>query len=172
MKFNELLWIIKTLNLKPIRDLEITSYNNRFTILSPTKRVDIINANLSGETVCRYIRVYKDLDDLSTYFQTDFDKYMGKSEIDISSIKNRTSFDDFASLCKVNGAVDIDRNTELICVDYEIKTKKEYPLVIPFDSKKYDEHVHNLTIELYETCLNMFGGVIELDESKGERKCE
>ena len=83
MKFNELLWVIKTLDLEPIQDLEITSYNNRFTIQSPAKRVDIINANLSGETVCRYIRIYNDLDDLSTYFQTDFDKYMGKSEIDI-----------------------------------------------------------------------------------------
>ena len=86
MKFDELLWVIKTLDLKPIQDLEITSYNNRFTIQSPTKRVDIINANLSGENVCRYIRIYNDLEDLSTYFQTDFDKYMGKSDIGILSV--------------------------------------------------------------------------------------
>lgn len=164
MKFNELLWVIKTTNLKPIQDLEITSHNNCFTIKSPTKRVDIINANLLGRTSRRYIKIYDDLDDLSTYFQTDFDKYMGKSEIDIPGIKNRIRFDDFTSLCKVNGAVDIDRNTDLICIACEIKVKKEYPLVIPFDSKKYDKHVHDLTIELYETCLNMFGGVIELNE--------
>lgn len=83
MKFDELLWVITTLNLKPIQDLEITSYNDRFTITSPTKRVDIITASLFGETACRYIRIYNDLHDLSTYFQTDFDKYMGKPDIDI-----------------------------------------------------------------------------------------
>lgn len=90
MKFNEILWVIKTLNLKPIQDLEITSYDNRFTIQSPTKRIDIINVNLSGETICRYIRIYTDLNDLSTYFQTDFDKYMGKSDIVKATIKSCT----------------------------------------------------------------------------------
>lgn len=164
MKIDELLWVIKTLNLKPIRDLVITSCNDGFTILSPTKRVDIINANLSEKTACRYIRIYNDLGDLSTYFQTDFDKYMGKSDICSSSVKNQTSFDDFTSLCKVYGTVDPERNSELLCVICEITAKDEYPLLIPFNSEKYDKRVHDLTIRLYEKCLNMFGGAIELDE--------
>lgn len=85
MKFNEILWVIKTLNLELIQDLEITSRSNIFTILSPTKRVDIISINDTSyeKIVHRYIRVYQDLNDLSTYFQTDFDKYIGKPDIDI-----------------------------------------------------------------------------------------
>jgi len=85
MKFDELLWIIETTKLKPICDLEISIKNDdTFTITSSTKRVDIIHGKLREAAGHRYIRIYNDLDDLSTYFQTDFDKYMGKSEIDIS----------------------------------------------------------------------------------------
>ena len=83
MKFNEILWVIKVLNLEPIQDLEITNRNNVFTILSPTKRVDIIKEISYKQIVHRYIRVYENLDDLSTFFQTDFDKYVGKPDIDI-----------------------------------------------------------------------------------------
>ena len=164
MKFNEILWVIKTLNLKPIRDLEINEYNNEFSILSPTMRVDIIDKSLYGRKDQRYIRIYKDLDDLSTYFQTDFDKYMGKSEIDIPDIKKRTSFDDFTNLCKNHSTIDVEQNTELLCVVYGIKAKAEYSLDKPFDSKKHDKRVHDLAVKLYETCLNKFGGVIELNE--------
>lgn len=93
MNFNEILWVIKALNLEPFQDLEITSRiniitsrSNIFTILSPTKRVDIISINdamYDEKIVHRYIRVYQSLDNLSTYFQTDFDKYIGKPDIDI-----------------------------------------------------------------------------------------
>ena len=83
MKFSEILWVIKTLNLEPIQDLEITNHNNVFTILSPTKRIDIVKEISYKRIVHRYIRVYENLDDLSTFFQTDFDKYVGEPDIDI-----------------------------------------------------------------------------------------
>lgn len=87
MKFDEILWVIKTLNLKPIRDLEISiKIDDTFTITSSTKRVDIIRGKQRKATGHRYIRIYNDLNDLSTYFQTDFDKYMGKSDVDITKL--------------------------------------------------------------------------------------
>lgn len=87
MKLSELLWIVKICNLNPIDEIELKYSDIGFVILSSDKRIDIWNDVDKKNNVVRYIRIYGDSNDLNSYFQTELDNYLGKSEIDKIRIK-------------------------------------------------------------------------------------